>query len=280
MRDRTARRNYSAEAEEFRREHARHREWGLAQRHGEKLRRLRNSRRDAQAASMTEGGQGDQTLAPSPPSLAYPPPPTPAHEARATRPEPAPRERATRPEPAPRERATRPEPAPREQVIHPERVPIAHPACPEPALLEQRVRPTPAAEAATGVEVLRRRGRRNTLPGPARPRGRTGPSRPTTAETDRMGPARDTGSNRPGNGRASPAVRSHRAALAVYPIPTVNYSPRNAYTSHRLAATASNVHLHRTPKKEHPARPPPRPGIAHLSRHLPSRRQTGRIQGS
>jgi hypothetical protein len=205
MRDRTARQNYSAEAEEFRREHARHREWGLVQRHGEKLRRLRNSRRDSQAASMAEG-QGD-----------------------------------------------------------------AHPACPEPALLEQQVRPTPAAGAATGREVSRRRGRRNTPPGPARqrPRGRTGPSRPTTAETDRTGPARNTGSNRPGNGRASPAVRSHRAVLAVYPIPTVNYSPRNAYASRGLAAPASNAHLRRPPRKEHPARPPPWNGAFIASPALP-----------
>jgi hypothetical protein len=293
MRDRTARRNYSAEAEEFRREHARHREWGLAQRHGEKLRRLRNSRRDAQAANMAEGHQGDQTLAPSPPSLAYPPPtpapreravrPQPAPRERAVRPQPAPRERAVRPQPAPRERAVRPEPAAREQVTRPEPAPTAHPACPEPALREQpepalreqEVSPTPAAGAATGREVSRRRGRRNTLPGRARQRlrGRTGPSRPTTAETDRTGPARNTGSKRPGNGGASAAVRSHRAMLAVYPIPTVKYSPRNAHNSHRLAAQALNVHLRRTPKKEHPARPPPRPGIAHLSRHLPSRRQ-------
>ncbi|WP_211192511.1 hypothetical protein [Actinoplanes sp. TBRC 11911] len=40
MRDTTKRRNYSAEAEEFRVEHARHRRWGLAQRHARKLRRL------------------------------------------------------------------------------------------------------------------------------------------------------------------------------------------------------------------------------------------------
>jgi hypothetical protein len=41
MRDRTASRNYSPEGEEFRREHARHRAWGLIQRHNERLRRLR-----------------------------------------------------------------------------------------------------------------------------------------------------------------------------------------------------------------------------------------------
>jgi hypothetical protein len=49
MRDRTRRRNYSAEAEEFRREHARHREWGLAQRHARKLSRLYGSTANAAA---------------------------------------------------------------------------------------------------------------------------------------------------------------------------------------------------------------------------------------
>jgi hypothetical protein len=43
MRDRTAARNYSPERDEFRREHERHRAWGLIQRHNERLRRLRNA---------------------------------------------------------------------------------------------------------------------------------------------------------------------------------------------------------------------------------------------
>jgi len=50
MRDRTRRRNYSAEAEEFRREHARHREWGLTQRHARKLSRLHGSTANAAVA--------------------------------------------------------------------------------------------------------------------------------------------------------------------------------------------------------------------------------------
>ncbi|HTJ38795.1 MAG TPA: hypothetical protein VL738_36660 [Dactylosporangium sp.] len=41
MRDRTKSRRYSPAGEEFRREHARQRAWGLARRHDEKLRRLR-----------------------------------------------------------------------------------------------------------------------------------------------------------------------------------------------------------------------------------------------
>src|SRR5690349_8407126 len=39
MRDRTRSRHYSPAGEEFRREHERHRAWGLARRHAEKLRR-------------------------------------------------------------------------------------------------------------------------------------------------------------------------------------------------------------------------------------------------
>src|SRR5690349_22739748 len=50
MRDKTARRNYSAEAEEFGREHHRRREWGLAQRHARKLTRLYGSTANAAAA--------------------------------------------------------------------------------------------------------------------------------------------------------------------------------------------------------------------------------------
>src|SRR6185295_2002637 len=41
MRDRTKSRRYSPEAEAFRRDHARHRAWGLTQRHAQKLRRAR-----------------------------------------------------------------------------------------------------------------------------------------------------------------------------------------------------------------------------------------------
>jgi hypothetical protein len=40
LRDRRLRRNYSAQADEFRREHERHRAWGLARRHARRLRQL------------------------------------------------------------------------------------------------------------------------------------------------------------------------------------------------------------------------------------------------
>src|SRR5689334_10236036 len=51
MRDRTKSRNYSPARDAFRREHERHRAWGLAQRHAERLRRIRESGRDRSAAS-------------------------------------------------------------------------------------------------------------------------------------------------------------------------------------------------------------------------------------
>ena len=46
MRDRTLSRRYSPAAEAFRIEHARHRKWGLARRHAEKLRRLHETSAD------------------------------------------------------------------------------------------------------------------------------------------------------------------------------------------------------------------------------------------
>lgn len=68
MRDRTAARNYSPEGEKFRREHERHRAWGLKRRHAEKLRRIRDSGRQSPekpldvhtADSSTKRGRGER----------------------------------------------------------------------------------------------------------------------------------------------------------------------------------------------------------------------------
>ena len=65
MRDRTRRRNYSAEAEEFRREHQRHREWGLRQRHARKLSRLYGSPAAAWAQFQRDA---DELRSPSTPA--------------------------------------------------------------------------------------------------------------------------------------------------------------------------------------------------------------------
>lgn len=56
MRDRTRRRNYSPQAEQFRRQHERHRAWGLERRHAECLRRLRGAEPDAPTVSGAGGG--------------------------------------------------------------------------------------------------------------------------------------------------------------------------------------------------------------------------------
>jgi hypothetical protein len=51
MRDRTRARKYSPQGEEFRRVHQRHRAWGLAQRHAQRLQHLRERQRDTDQAN-------------------------------------------------------------------------------------------------------------------------------------------------------------------------------------------------------------------------------------
>jgi hypothetical protein len=65
MRDRTRRRNYSAEAEEFREAHQRHRAWGLTQRHARKLSRVYGSTANASAALRL---RADELASPSAPT--------------------------------------------------------------------------------------------------------------------------------------------------------------------------------------------------------------------
>jgi hypothetical protein len=77
MRDRTASRNYSPGRDEFRREHERHRAWGLTQRHGERLRRLRDSGCASRSAGLHQHRSQDRTEAPSPSAV---PPPTPLEQ--------------------------------------------------------------------------------------------------------------------------------------------------------------------------------------------------------
>ncbi|PWK28379.1 hypothetical protein BC793_1494 [Actinoplanes xinjiangensis] len=81
MRDRTRSRNYSSAREEFRREHERHRAWGLQRRHAEKLRRLRQSESGPtvggdQVPVAGTSGSGSRTLraASTRATLAAPPP--------------------------------------------------------------------------------------------------------------------------------------------------------------------------------------------------------------
>jgi hypothetical protein len=85
MRDRTASRNYSPGREQFRHEHERHRAWGLARRHGERLRRLHPPTARASAPAQHNRIQG-----PSAPRASAPATPAPAPARQPTRVVPAP----------------------------------------------------------------------------------------------------------------------------------------------------------------------------------------------
>jgi hypothetical protein len=72
MRDRTASHNHSPERDEFRRLHARRRDWGLVQRHGRRLRHLRTSSCTSRPARTPEHGRQDGGQAPAPAVVATP----------------------------------------------------------------------------------------------------------------------------------------------------------------------------------------------------------------
>jgi hypothetical protein len=65
MRDRIASPRHSPGHDTFRREHERHRAWGLIQRHGERLRRLRNSSCASPAVNPPESRQQSRSQDPS-----------------------------------------------------------------------------------------------------------------------------------------------------------------------------------------------------------------------
>src|SRR5690349_16667163 len=81
MRDRTSSRRYSPTNEQFRREHARHRAWGLAQRHAEKLRRVREHRAEVARQPDPPPSPGPGTQRPARRSAPPAPPPAPASSA-------------------------------------------------------------------------------------------------------------------------------------------------------------------------------------------------------
>jgi hypothetical protein len=90
MRDRTASRNYSPSRDEFRREHERHRAWGLARRHASRLRDAHSIPHHSPAASTTEQRRHDPTQAPSPSPSPSPSPATePTSGRQTTRPAPS-----------------------------------------------------------------------------------------------------------------------------------------------------------------------------------------------
>jgi hypothetical protein len=186
MRDRTASRNHSPERDEFRRLHAHHRAWGLVQRHGRRLRHLRNSSCAPRPARTPENGRQDggqaRAAAPAPapaPAPAVAPAPAPA-PAPAVAPAPA-------PAPAP---AVAPAPAPA----------VASAVVPAPAvvptsvLLEQRQHSSPAAFEQRRAPARNQPARNQNVsasqkPAPPatthRPRGATCPAQPPAASPRR-----------------------------------------------------------------------------------------------
>jgi hypothetical protein len=77
MRDRTKSHSHSPERDEFRRDHERHRAWGLTQRHAQKLRRRHPGIHDRPAPNVTQNLQTDATRDPASPSH-----PSPSHPSR------------------------------------------------------------------------------------------------------------------------------------------------------------------------------------------------------
>jgi hypothetical protein len=77
MRDRTKSHSHSPERDEFRRDHERHRAWGLTQRHAQKLRRRHPGIHDRPAPNVTQNLQTDATRDPPSPLPPEPLPPEP-----------------------------------------------------------------------------------------------------------------------------------------------------------------------------------------------------------
>jgi hypothetical protein len=122
MRDRTVSRGYSPAREEFRREHERHRAWGLRRRHEEKLHR----NRDGGASNCAGEGQAHTATPAMPPSgAASQPAKTAAHAShtRSTRSaephSPALAPQSARTSPAPHPPAPAPQPAQTPPAPHP-----------------------------------------------------------------------------------------------------------------------------------------------------------------
>jgi outer membrane biosynthesis protein TonB len=78
MRDTTRRRNYSPRNEAFRREHKRHRDWGLTQRHAEKLRQLTDETPEPAEPPQEPTTPPEPEPAPSPEAPADASPSTPS----------------------------------------------------------------------------------------------------------------------------------------------------------------------------------------------------------
>jgi hypothetical protein len=127
MRDRTTLRNYSPEADRFRRDHKRHRDWGLTQRHARRLRQIRGRLDGSRTPSTAGNPRPDRARPPSGPLGDGPPQPEQV-DLTAPTPRPTRREqpRNTGPDQA---GASSPSPA----RVHGTRVQATEPGQPDPA---------------------------------------------------------------------------------------------------------------------------------------------------
>ena len=168
MRDRTRRRNYSPAAEEFRREHERHRAWGLQQRHAAKLSRLRREAAESKPSGRPEPPTRATNIpaqrqsrpasgsAPQPAAQATAPP-QPTRQVAAS-PQPA-EQAATTPARQADEATTSPPP---EQTISPPQ-PTGQVVAPKPTD-EATTPPSPPAEQVTALTSMTERHPRRAMP--------------------------------------------------------------------------------------------------------------------
>jgi hypothetical protein len=172
MRDRTRSRNYSASRDEFRREHERHRAWGLTQRHARKLRRLR------------EGSLQSPATTPDAPTVPAP------HPHRTRPPDPTPGEPSQRPPSAEEQPQPQPPKPPTDQARRP---------------LNNRPAPrTPPRLAATQSDHPRLAGQTSRVPTQAQRPPHDRPSNHTSRPDRIPTQARDSRDDRPRNETSRP----------------------------------------------------------------------------
>ncbi len=230
MRDRTASHSYSPQGEIFRREHARHRAWGLTRRHAEKLARLRPTGPASKPAAMSNAP------APQAEKLARPRPTGPASKPAAMSNMPAPQA----------EKLARPRPT------GPASKPAAMSNMPAPQA-EKLARPRPTGPASKPAAM-------SNMPAPqaeklARPRP-TGPASKPAAMSNMPAPqAEKLARPRPTGPASKPAAMSNAPApQAASAQPT---SPRpGGHGGHRTPGACSNVVPQPLLSSQPPASPP------------------------
>jgi hypothetical protein len=254
MRDRTASRNHSPERDEFRRLHAHHRAWGLVQRHGRRLHRLRTSSCAPRPARTPDNGRQDGDQAPAPavlPASAVAPDLTPAS---AVVPAPAPAEQRQRSTPAAFEQRRSParnQPT-RNQATRDQHVAARQQPAPPPPHADPRCHlPSPATHRLPrpGHGTVRSAGEAATRT--------SNPGRDKGADAGPVAPDPD----RPTPETAPPTASrgSDRQAEAARPMPR---PPRHRHREARKMVAGVTIHARPNPITFHPFLAPDRPAKA------------------